>query len=98
MDKVIEFFIAFVVGIVFNCIQIRYRDEEGNIAIISGVLAGVSWFACGPLFLGASPSVYGLAWLFFILGIVSFLLALESVVKYLFSVLMGRNRRSDLFE
>jgi len=98
MDSTFEFLIPFLVATIFTAFYFRYRGEEGNLAIISALIAFISWIACGPMWIYASPSNYAVAWLFYALGIMNLLFALESVARQIWVVLTGGNRRSDLFE
>jgi len=98
MDVIFEFFIPFLVAVIFTAFYFRYRSEEGNLAIISAAIAFISWIACGPLWLAASPSNYAVAWLFYALGVINMLFVLEATVIQIYYSLTGGSRRSDLFE
>ena len=98
MDSTFEFLIPFLVATIFTAFYFRYRNEEGNMATISAAIAFISWIACGPMWIYASPSNYVVAWLFYALGIMNLLFILEATVHQLFNVLTRGSRRSDLFE
>jgi len=99
MDISLEFVIVLMIALFFQTLFFRFKDDENQLlAITTSLISAITWFLCGPLWLSASPSVYGTAILFTSLGTINVLFVFWSIFKQLYWTVNRRNRRADLFE